>query len=145
MLGLLMPLAGLLGLEVEGLSKRVKGLAIVYALILVCVVIGLGFLIAAGYIALSDLVRPLTATLILAGSFLAIALIVYIGLAISESNRRKRLAERRRSSDAGAFLTTAALTALPLLTRSPMLVKLGIPAAALAALVLLRDKDTPDS
>jgi len=145
MLGLLMPLAGLLGLEVEGLSQRVKGLAIVYALILVCVVIGLGFLIAAGYIALSDLVRPLTATLILAGSFLAIALIVYIGLAISESNRRKRLAERRRSSDAGAFLTTAALTALPLLTRSPMLVKLGIPAAALAALVLLRDKDTPDS
>lgn len=145
MLGLLMPLAGLLGLEVEGLSQRVKGLAIVYALILVCVVIGLGFLIAAGYIALSDLVGPLTATLILAGSFLAIALIVYIGLAISESNRRKRLAERRRSSDAGAFLTTAALTALPLLTRSPMLVKLGIPAAALAALVLLRDKDTPDS
>ncbi|CAN7420846.1 hypothetical protein [Devosia sp. LjRoot3] len=140
-----MPLAGLLGLEVEGLSQRVKGLAIVYALILVCVVIGLGFLIAAGYIALSDLVGPLTATLILAGSFLAIALIVYIGLAISESNRRKRLAERRRSSDAGAFLTTAALTALPLLTRSPMLVKLGIPAAALAALVLLRDKDTPDS
>lgn len=145
MLGLLMPLAGLLGLEVEGLSQRVKGLAIVYALILVCVVIGLGFLIAAGYIALSDLVGPLTATLILAGSFLAVALLVYIGLAISESNRRKRLAERRRSSDAGAFLTTAALTALPLLTRSPMLVKLGIPAAALAALVLLRDKDTPDS
>ncbi|MCR6636168.1 hypothetical protein [Devosia sp.] len=140
-----MPLAGLLGLEVEGLSQRVKGLAIVYALILVCVVIGLGFLIAAGYIALSDLVGPLTATLILAGSFLAVALLVYIGLAISESNRRKRLAERRRSSDAGAFLTTAALTALPLLTRSPMLVKLGIPAAALAALVLLRDKDTPDS
>lgn len=145
MLGLLMPLAGLLGLEVEGLSQRVKGLAIVYALILVCVVIGLGFLIAAGYIALSDLVGPLTATLIFAGSFLAVALLVYIGLAISESNRRKRLAERRRSSDAGAFLTTAALTALPLLTRSPMLVKLGIPAAALAALVLLRDKDTPDS
>ena len=145
MLGLLMPLAGLLGLEVEGLSQRVKGLAIVYALILVCVVIGLGFLIAAGYIAFSDLVGPLTATLILAGSFLAVALLVYIGLAISESNRRKRLAERRRSSDAGAFLTTAALTALPLLTRSPMLVKLGIPAAALAALVLLRDKDTPDS
>ena len=145
MLGLLMPLAGLLGLEVEGLSQRLKGLAIVYALILVCAAIGFGFLIAAGYIALSDAVGPLTATLILAGAFLTVALAVYIGFAISESNRRKRLAERRRSSDAGAFLTTAALTALPLLTRSPMLLRLGIPAAALTVLALLREKDTPDS
>lgn len=145
MLGLLMPLAGLLGLEVEGLSQRVKGLVAVYALILVCAVMGVGFLIAAGYIALSEAVGPLTATLILAGSFLTVALAVYIGLAISESRRRKRLAERRRASDAGAFLTTAALTALPLLTRSPMLLKLGIPAAALTVLALLRDKDTPDS
>jgi hypothetical protein len=145
MLGLLMPLAGLLGVEVEGFSQRVKGLAIVYALILVCGVIGCGFLITAGYIALSSAVGALTASLILAGSFLVLALAVYIGLAISESRRRKRLAERRRSSDTGAFLTTAALTALPLLARSPMLLKLGIPAAALTVLALLRDKDTSDS
>lgn len=145
MLGLLMPLAGLLGLEVEGIGQRVKGLAIVYALISVCAVIGLAFLLAAGYIALSNAVGHLTATLVLAGSFLAVALAVYIGLAISESRRRKRLAERRHSSDAGAFLTTAALTALPLLTRSPMLLRLGIPAAALTVLALLREKDTPDS
>jgi hypothetical protein len=37
------------------------------------------------------------------------------------------------------------LTALPLLTRSPLLVRLGIPAAALTALALLREKDAPDS
>ncbi|KRA97378.1 hypothetical protein ASD83_09565 [Devosia sp. Root685] len=145
MLGLLMPLAGLLGLEVEGLSHRIKGLAVVYALILTSAVLGVGFLIAAGFIALSAIAGPLNATLIFAAGFLAIALAVYIGLAISESNRRKRLAARRRSSDTGAFLTTAALTALPLLTRSPMLLKLGIPAAALAALALLRDKDNDDS
>ena len=145
MLGLLMPLAGLLGLEVEGLGQRVKGLAIVYALILVTAVIGFGFLIAAGYIALSDVLGPLTAALILAGSFLALALVVYIGLAISESQRRKRLAERRRASDTGAFLTTAALTALPLIARSPMLLRLGIPAAAITVLALLREMDSPDS
>ena len=145
MLGLLMPLAGLLGLEVEGLGQRVKGLAIVYALILVTAVIGFGFLIAAGYIALSDIVGPLTSALILAGSFLAVALVVYTGLAISESQRRKRLAERRRASDTGAFLTTAALTALPLIARSPMLLRLGIPAAAITVLALLREKDSPDS
>jgi len=145
MLGLLMPLAGLLGLEVEEIGHRVKGLAIVYALILVSAVIGFGFLIAAGYIALSDALGPLYAALILAGSFLALALAVYIGMSIGENRRRKRLAERRRSSDTGAFLTTAALTALPLLARSPMLVRLGIPAAALTVLALLREKDSPDS
>jgi hypothetical protein len=87
----------------------------------------------------------LPATLIMAGSFLALALFTYIGLSIGENRRRKRMSERRRASDAGAFLTTAALTALPLLTRSPLLVRLGIPAAALTALALLREKDAPDS
>lgn len=145
MLGLLMPLAGLLGIEIEELGQRVKGLIVVYALILVSAVIGLAFLIAAGYIALSDAVGPIYAALILAGSFLAFALAVYIGVSIGENRRRKRLAERRRSSDSGAFLTTAALTALPLLVRSPMLVKLGIPAAALTVLALLREKDSPNS
>ncbi|MBN9335590.1 hypothetical protein [Devosia sp.] len=144
MLGLLMPLAGLLGLEVEGLGHRIKGLAIVYALILVFAAIGLGFLIAAGHIALTEAIGLLPATLIMAGSFLALALFTYIGLSIGENRRRKRLSERRRASDAGAFMTTAALTALPLLTRSPLLVRLGIPAAALTALALLRDKDAPD-
>ena len=145
MLGLLMPLAGLLGLEVEGVGQRVKGLAIVYALILVFGVIGFGFLIAAGHMALAEAVGLLPATLIMAGAFLALALAVYLGFAISENRRRKRLADRRRASDTGAFLTTAALTALPLLTRSPRLVRLGIPAAALTALALLREKDAPDS
>lgn len=145
MLGLLMPLANLLGLEVEELGQRVKGLAVVYGIILVFGVIGLGFLIAAGHIALAQAMGLLPATLIMAGGFLAVALIVYIGLAISESRRKKRLAERRRSSDTGAFLTTAALTALPLLARSPMLVRLGLPAAAIAAFALLRNKDNPDS
>ena len=144
MLGLLMPLAGLLGLEVEGLGQRVKGLAVAYAFILVFAVLGLGFLIAAGHIALTEIVGFLPATLIFAGVFLALALFTYIGLAIGENRRRKRQADRRRASDAGAFMTTAALTALPLLTRSPLLLRLGIPAAAIAAFALLRDNDEPN-
>lgn len=145
MLGLLMPLAGLLGLEAEGLGQRVKGLAIAYALVLILAVIGIGFLIAAAHIALTDVLGLLPATLIMAGAFLLLALIVYIVHAVGENRRRKRLAERRRASDAGAFITTAALTALPLLTRSPLFLRLGIPAAALTALALLKEKDSPDS
>lgn len=145
MLGLLMPLAGLLGLEAEGLGRRAKGLAIAYALMLIFGIIGAGFLIGAAHIALTDAVGLLLATLIMAGIFLALALFVYLVHAVNESKRRKRLAERRRASDTGAFVTTAALTALPLLIRSPLFVRLGIPAAALTALALLKEKDAPDS
>lgn len=143
MLGLLMPLAGLLGIELESLGKRAKGLVIGYAAILIFAVIGFGFLVAAGFILVSNAYGPLVATLIMAAVFLLVALIIYVSMAIGEHARRKRMAERRRSNDTGAFLTTAALTALPLLARSPLLTRFGIPAAALAALALLRDKDTP--
>ncbi|MDV3250026.1 phage holin family protein [Devosia sp. BK] len=145
MFNLLMPLAGLLGLEVEGLGQRLKGLAVVYAVILVFGAIGVGFLIAAGYIALAASVGPLYASLIFAGGFIAIALITLIGFSMAEAGRKRRLVEKRRSSDTGAFLTTAALTALPLLARSPLLLKLGIPAAAIAAVALLRDRNDHNS
>lgn len=145
MLNLLMPLAGLLGLEVEGLGNRIKGLAIVYAVILVFGAIGVGFLIAAGYIALAGALGPLNAALIMAGGFLAVALVTFIVMAVGEANRKKRLQEKRRASDQGAFLTTAALTALPILARSPLLLKLGLPAAAIAAVALLKDRNDHNS
>lgn len=145
MLNLLMPLAGLVGLEVEGLGQRIKGLAVVYAVILVFGAIGVGFLIAAGYIALAASVGPLYASLIMAGGFLAIALITLIGFSMAEAGRKRRLVEKRRASDSGAFLTTAALTALPLLARSPLVVKLGLPAAAIAAMALLKDRNDHNS
>lgn len=145
MLNLLMPLAGLVGLEVEGLGQRIKGLAVVYAVILVFGAIGVGFLIAAGYIALAASVGPLYASLIMAGGFLAIALITLIGFSMAEAGRKRRLVEKRRASDSGAFLTTAALTALPLLARSPLVVKLGLPAAAIAAMTLLKDRNDHNS
>lgn len=145
MLGLLTPLAGLLGLEVKDFGQRIKGLAIAYSIIALLAMIGLCFLIAAAYIAMVDIFGLLPATLIMSGIFLVLALAVYLGLAIGENRRRRVLAEKRRTTDTSAFLGTAALTALPLIARSPMLLKLGIPAAAIAALALLRDRDGSDS
>lgn len=145
MLGLLMPLAGLLGLEVEDLSQRIKGLAISYALVALLGAIGIGFLIAAIHITLAAGIGLLPATLVMGGIFLALAVAVYLGVTIAEGKRRRRMAQRRRTTDTSAYVTTAALTALPLLTRSSLLVKLGIPAAALTALALMREKNTPDS
>lgn len=140
MMKLLMPLAALLGFEVEGMAHRAKSLALTYAAIAIFAVIGIGFLVIAGLIALAQAVGMLVASLIMAGVFLALALAVYLGAKIGENNRRRQIAARRHSGETGAFLTSAALTALPLVTKSPLLLRLGIP-AAIVALLVMRDKD----
>lgn len=141
MLKLVAPLAALAGIEAEHVISRFKGLAIIYSLIALLALVGAIFLLVAGHLLLAFYVGPTYSALILAAVFLLLALAVYLGATISEGRRQKKRAEKRRSSESGAFLTTAALTALPLLARSPMLIKLGLPAAAIAAFVLLRDGD----
>jgi hypothetical protein len=143
-MGLLAPLAALLGLEVEGLVARARSTALVYGLIGVCVLAAVGFLLAAGYMALAEIVGPILSALVFAGVFLVLALAVYLGSLIGHGRRQRELAEKRRASETGAFLTTAAITALPLLARSPALLRLGLPAAAIAAIALLRDSPTDD-
>lgn len=135
---LLAALGALMGVEVEAMTDRLKaGLAINGAIALLCL-LGAGFLIAAGYIALAAIWGALYAALALGGAFLVLALAVFLGGQIGKARHHQELRERRRSSETGAFLTTAALTALPMLAKSPTMRLLGLPAAALAAYLLLR-------
>ncbi|MFK4810513.1 hypothetical protein N8A98_13880 [Devosia neptuniae] len=143
-MNLLVPLAALLGIEVEAITDRAKKLAIVYAVISLFLLLGCFFLVAAGFFALATQIGPIYAALVLGGVFLVLALAVFAGAQIGESNRKRRTVERRRSSETGAFVTTAALTALPVLLRSPVIRKLGLPAAALAAFLLVRNADDND-
>jgi NADH:ubiquinone oxidoreductase subunit 6 (subunit J) len=143
-MNLLVPLAALLGIEVEAITDRAKKLVIVYAVISLFLLLGCFFLVAAGFFALATQIGPIYAALVLGGVFLVLALAVFAGAQIGESNRKRRTVERRRSSETGAFVTTAALTALPVLLRSPVIRKLGLPAAALAAFLLVRNADDND-
>lgn len=142
-MNLLIPLAGLLGIEVEAITDRVKTTVIVNSIIALFGFIALVFLLIAGYLALSDLWSPILAALVMAGGALVLALAVYLGARIGESSRRRHIAERRRSSETGAFVTTAALTALPVMLKSPTFRAIGIPAAAIAAFMLLKRDDNP--
>ena len=143
-MNLLAPLAALLGIEVEAITDRAKKLVIVYAVIGLFLLIGFSFLVVAGFFALTTQVGPIYAALILGGAFLVLALAVFLGAQIGEGNRKRRAAERRRSSETSAFVTTAALTALPVLMRSPAVRTLGLPAVALAAFFLARNADDKD-
>lgn len=141
---LLMPLAGLFGIEVEEITERVRAMAIIYALIGLFLLLGLGFLLAAGFMLVAARLGPLYAALIFAGAFLLLALAVYLGARIGERRHKRQLVDRRRASETGTLLATAAVTALPVMLKAPLPVKLGLPLAGLVALALMRDDDADE-
>ena len=135
---LLGPLAALLGIEIEAITDRVRTLMIVYAVIAVLALTGAAFLLIAAYLGLAQQIGAIYSALAIAAIMLLVAGAVLIGVRMSESRRRREIALRRRSSEAGAFATTAALTALPAVVSSPSLRLLAIPAVAVAAFLFVR-------
>ena len=136
-MNLLVPLAGLLGFEIKSITKQVRNAIIINAIIAMFGSVGLLFLVAAGFLALADAVGVIYAALIFAAAFLVLAIGVYLGSMISSNRHKREVAERRRSTESTAFVTTAAVTALPTLMKSPALRTLALPAAALAAFIWL--------
>lgn len=140
----LIPLAGLLGIEVEALTERVKRTIIGNAVMGLFGAIGAVFLLVAGFLAIADQLGGIYAALIMGGAFVVLALAMFLGMRIGDGRRRRAIVEKRRSTDSSAFLTTAALTALPMLLKSPILRTVGLPAAAIAAYMLTRSAGKTD-
>jgi uncharacterized membrane protein len=135
---LLVPLAALLGIEVEAITERLRNTIIINVVMIGLGLVGVSFLVAAGFFALAELYGTIYAALILAVVFLVLALAVYLGARIGESRHRREVAKKRRSTETSAFLTTAALTAVPMVLKSPLGRALALPAAALAAYLMVR-------
>ncbi|MDB5538047.1 MAG: hypothetical protein JWQ65_2922 [Devosia sp.] len=143
-MNLLVPIAALLGFEVEEITARLKALAIANAVIALFGLLTLVFLLVAGFLALAAQLGPIYAALIFAGVFFVITAGIVIGMQISENSRKRRVAEKRRSSDTSAFVTTAALTALPVLLKSPLIRNVGLPLAAVVAAAMFIGKSRDD-
>ena len=135
---LLVPLAALLGIEVEAITERLRNTIIINVVMIGLALVGVSFLVAAGFFALAELYGTIYAALICAAVFLVLALAVYLGARIGEGRHRREVANKRRSTETSAFLTTAALTAVPVVLKSPLGRALALPAAALAAYLLVR-------
>jgi cobalamin synthase len=136
-MNLIAPLAALLGIEATALLARLKRNLMAYSAIGFFAAITILFLLIALFLALADEFGPLWASLIIAGGALVVALLIYATMQVQESRRKRAELERRRNSESSAFVTTAALTALPILMKSPLLRTVGIPLAIVAAVVFL--------
>ncbi|MGV8953746.1 MAG: hypothetical protein ACOH2M_21790 [Cypionkella sp.] len=142
---LLGPLAALLGFEVEEITDRVKRMLIINTLMGAFAALTVVFLLVAGFLALSAKLGAIYTALIFAAVFFVLTAGIMIGTQVSEASRKRRLAEKRRSSETSAFVTTAALTALPVLLRSPLVRNLGLPLAAVVAAAMFIGKSRDDN
>ena len=123
--------------------RRARRAAIVYLLAGTAGVIGVGFLIGALYIWLSELYGRLETALGFGVDFIVLALLILLVHRLTAGSRAKRAAERRRS-DLTAMGVAAALAALPGLMRSRAgLGTLLAPALAVVAYAIYRENSKP--
>ena len=135
---LLLPLASILGIEVEDLLDRFKQNAIAWLAIAFFALVGVVFALVALHTATVDWLGPIWGPLAIAGGALVIALGIFVGIRIAAGIVAKREAQRRHSAEKTALVTTAAITAVPMLLKSPIMKQIGLPVGgALAALYLL--------
>lgn len=135
-MGLLGPLASLLGVEVDTLMQRLRESAVAYIAIGLFALIAVAFVLVAVYTALDEWVGPIWSPLIIAAAALVIALILYIALRIQLAALRRREEQRRHEAETTAALASAALTVLPELLSSSLVRNVGLPVAAYAAFLM---------
>ena len=130
--------ASVLGIEVDELLAHFKKNAMAWAAVALFALIGLIFFLVAINAWFTLLWGPIVAPLVIAAAGFVLAAIVWASMAFTESVARKRAAQRRNAAEKTALVTTAALSAVPLLLKSPLLRKIGIPVGgALAAAYFL--------
>ena len=136
-MNMLVPLAALLGIQLEAITSRVRRTIIANAVMGLLGLIGFCFLLLAGYLALADWLGPIPAALICAGSALLLACTAFLVNKVSAGRRQRERAEKRRAVETSAFVTSAATTAAPAIWKSAALRSIALPAAAAAAAFLL--------
>lgn len=140
MLALLGPLGALLGIEAASIKDKLKRQAVLFGTLGVLGVIAVSFILISINSALTFAVGPIVAPLIIAGAALLIGLVVYAVFHFRATVEAHNEAEKARRAEVTALITTAAITAIPLIL--PTLKRVGVPAGGAAAAIfsLLQSK-----
>lgn len=126
-------------------AKRARSAAGAYLLAAVLLLIGIGFLLVAAFVAVASQIGPLYAALALGGTFLILGLVLILLHRAEAARQAKRDAERRaREATAIGNATALALLppllgALPSLKGRHAVTALGIAGAAAAGYAIFRE------
>ena len=135
-MGLLTSLTALLGVEVKSTLEQVKRSVVALVVIALFSSISFTFLLIAAFISPTYWLGPLWTALALETGSALIAIGFWAILRIIYSRARRIEAKQRRSNKTTALVTTAALTALPMLVKSPLARNLGLPLVGILTLAL---------
>jgi hypothetical protein len=140
MLALLGPLGALLGLEAASIKDRLKRQAVLWGTLGALGIVAVAFILVAIDTALTFAVGPIVAPLIIAAAALLIGIVVFLIFHLREAMEARNDAEIKRRAEVTALITTAAITAIPLIL--PKLKRVGLPAggAAVALYSLLQSR-----
>jgi uncharacterized integral membrane protein len=142
-MNLLYPLASLLGIEAGEIVERIKKNGVLWGAIALFAAVALIFALVGANAALTLWTGPVWAPLIIAATAAVVALAIYLVSTVTAEVAHRREVQRRRSAERTALVTTAAVTAIPLLMKSPLMKTIGLPlGGALAALYLLSKSGT---
>lgn len=143
MLAILSPVLSLFGIEVATLTDSVKRHAMFWGLIGAFGLVCLTFILVAINSALTNVVGPVIAPLIIAAVAGVVAIILMLVLHVQDLAAARREEERKRMAQSSTLLSTAIIAAIPTLLRSPLLREIGLPAGAAIASALLLRKGGP--
>lgn len=133
MFALLGPLGSLLGLEAQSLKDKLKRQAVLWGTLGALGLIAIAFVLVAINNALSLVVGPIIAPLAIAGAALFIGIVVFLVFHFRATQEARNDAEKQRRAEVTALVTTAAITAIPLIL--PTLRRVGLPAGGAAAAI----------
>lgn len=143
-----MPLASLFGVEASHLTERLKRGAVFYGTVAGFGTLGVIFLLVSLNAWLTTLWGPILAPLAIGLGGLVLAGAIYVAMWLAGHATERRIEAQKHRFERTALVTTAAVSALPLLLKSGLMRNIGLPVGgALAALYLLRlprgKSDTP--
>lgn len=130
--------------EASAAAKRARRSAVEYAIMAIAALLGIGFLLLAGYIVAARRYGELEAALGFGGGFLVLALAALIIHRMSARARARR-AREKISRDAMAVAGALALTALPsLLSKRGIVAGMAIPLVSAIAYAIYRENSGED-
>ena len=141
MLAVFGPLLSLVGREAGELQRKLQRQAIFWGLLAVLAVVILAFLLVALNASLSTVYGPVIAPLIIAAGALLLAILVVLVFQLLATLEAREAVKKRHDNEMTALITTAALTAIPMLLRSPLIKEIGLPIGAALASALWFKKD----
>lgn len=136
-------IASIVSGETADIVGRTKRAAIAYAIAGLMVLFAVMFGLIALYAWVAGHWGPIPAALALAGAFIVLAILIIV-IHGSAAKRQAREASKRRSVDAKAIATTAAVAALPaLLARRGSAVALIVPVLGMVGYLIYKENAKP--